>query len=738
MKRNRVLGVGASRAGLFGLIGVAVLLTPQPAATQQRAELQPPKVGLALSGGAAKGFAHVGVIRVLEEAGIRVDAIAGTSMGAVVGGLYAIGYSPDMLDAVATGQDWEALFTDRLERGDQPIEVKLLDEPDLVSLPVRAGRVELPLGLVAGQRISQLFARLTWPAHAARDFRRLPIPFIAVASDLETGEAVGLDRGVIAEAMRASISLPSIFAPVRLDGRTLVDGGVSRNLPAQDVVELGADIVICSDVSEPLEPADSLNSLLDVLDQTLSFAITRSTEEQRRLCDVVIEPEIAGLSALSFEQAAEWIQRGTDAARARLPEILSHVDVRRISAARRVALIPAESVWVSALMIEGLERATAGLASRLVDLRVPAWLTSGDLDRAVSRAYASGLFVRVGYRLDRAEGDSLTTVSLVVVEGARDHVGFNARYESRYKASVMMSATLYDLLGYGSLTSFHIRLGEQLRLSARHSRRTGPGRLVSLAGGLELSRSPFELFESGRRVAEARADVIGLSGFSGLALGSAAVVGLQIKAEYAHLESAVAAEAFDEDDLFYTLGARLQADSYDRPLFPSRGLQLLVKGEWADRAIGSNRTFQHHSLDARGYLPLRRGVSLFTRMTLGMARGPDLPGHYLFFLGGASPHFIFPDRQFPFFGLDTQERRGRSLEIFGAGLQVEFRPRLFAIVQVNAGDVFDELSFDPDRYTVGYGITVGARSVLGQLTITLAESDLSEWPDVSIDLGHPF
>ncbi len=723
---------------LFGLIGVAVLLTPRPASSQQTPNTEPGRVGLALSGGAAKGFAHIGVVRVLEEAGVTVDAIAGTSMGAVVGGLYAIGYSPDMLEEVATGQDWEALFTDGLDRGDLPIELKLLDEPDLVSLPVRSGRVELPIGLVAGQRISQLFARLTWSAYAARDFRRLPIPFVALASDLETGEAVGLDRGVIAEAMRASISLPSIFAPVRLEGRTLVDGGVARNLPAEDVVELGAEIVICSDVSEPLEPADSLNSLLDVLDQTLSFGITRSTEEQRQFCDVVIEPEIAGLSALSFEQAAEWIRRGAEAARARLPEILSRVDAGTAPPDRRVALAPADSVWVAAVKIEGLERVTVGLARGLVDLQVPAWLTSRDLDRAVSRAYATGLFARVGYRLDTADSDSMTTLSMVVVEGARDHVGFNFRYESRYKASVLMSATLYHLLSYGSLTSLYIRLGEQLRVGARHSLRTGPGRVVSLGGGLEFTRSPLELFEDGRRVAEVRADVSSLTGFAGLALGSAAVVGLQLKGEYAHLESAIAPEAFDDDDLFYTLGAKLQADTYDRPLFPTRGLQLLLKSEWADRAIGSNRTFWHHTLDARGYLPLVQNISLLGRVTVGAARGPDLPGHYLFFIGGASPHFTFPDRQFPFLGLDTQERRGRSVEIFGAGVQVEFRPRLFAIVQVNAGNVFDEFSFDPDRYTVGYGIRLGARTVLGQLTLTLAESDLSEWPDVSIDLGHPF
>ncbi len=738
MKRNRQLVATSKRAVLFGLIGAAVLLSVRQGTAQEEGPIQAPKVGLALSGGSAKGFAHIGVLRVLEEAGVGVDVIVGTSMGAVVGGLYAIGYSPAMLEEVATGRDWESLFTDRLDRSDLPIEMKLLDDPDMVSLPVRSGRVELPLGLVAGQRISQLFARLAWPAHGVRDFRQLPIEFVAIASDLETGDAVELDSGVVAEAMRASISLPSIFAPVRVNDRTLIDGAFSRNLPAEDVVEAGAELVICSDVSEPLEPADSLSSLLDVLDQTLSFRITKSTEEQRRLCDVIIEPQIAGLSSLRFDQAAEWIRRGDEAAREKLPEILARLGDTRALRAPRTALAPADSVRIVAVTIEGLRRAPAARAGRLLDLRVPAWMTSRDLDRAVTRAYATGLFARVGYRLDTAEADSLTTMSLLVVEKAQDHVGFNFRYESRYKASVMMSATLNHLLGYGSLTSFHVRLGEQLRLSARHHRRAGPGRLVSLAGAFELSRSPFDLFENGRRVAEAQADVIGLSAFSGLALGSAAVLGVQLKGEYAHSESAVAPEAFDEDDLFYTLGARLQADTYDRPLFPSRGVQLLVKSEWADRGIGSNRTFQAHTLDAWGYLPLPHAVSLLGRVTLGMARGPDLPGHYLFFLGGASPHFIFPDRQFRFYGLDTQERRGRAVEIVGAGLQVEFRPRLFAIVQVNAGNVFDELTFDPDRYTAGYGITLGARTVLGQITMTLAESDLSEWPDVSIDLGYPF
>src|SRR6059058_2654289 len=192
------------------------------------------KVGVALSGGAARGLAHIGVLKVLEEAGVPVDVITGTSMGSVVGGLYAVGYTAAQLDTIVTTEDWYRLLTDPVDRRDLAVERKFTEDHYLLTLPIQRGGIKLPKSVVPGQRISQLLTGLTWSAHAIRDFRALPIPFAAVATDLETGKAVVLDHGFLPDAIRASMALPSVFSPVELADTSVIDGGVIRNLPAQD------------------------------------------------------------------------------------------------------------------------------------------------------------------------------------------------------------------------------------------------------------------------------------------------------------------------------------------------------------------------------------------------------------------------------------------------------------------------------------------------------------------------
>src|SRR5438046_661600 len=272
------------------------------------------RVGVALSGGAARGLAHIGVLKVLEEAGVPVDVITGTSMGSVVGGLYAVGYTAAQLDTIVRTEDWYRLLTDPVDRRDLAVDRKFTEDHYLLTLPIQRGGIKLPRSVVAGQRVSQLLTRLTWSAHAIRDFRALPIPFAAVATDLETSRAVVLDHGFLPDAIRASMALPSVFSPVDLGDTAVIDGGVVRNLPAQDARALGADVLICSDVTDPLEPRDSIVSLVDVLVQSVSFRVWDSEAEQRSKCDVLILPDVRAFSTFGFTRASEVIARGEVAA----------------------------------------------------------------------------------------------------------------------------------------------------------------------------------------------------------------------------------------------------------------------------------------------------------------------------------------------------------------------------------------------------------------------------------------
>lgn len=224
-----------------------------------------PKVGLALSGVSARGFAHIGVLKVLEEVGMPVDYITGTSMGSIVGSLYAIGYPVEELDNIARQVDWDDLFRDNVGRRYMSMEDKRWDARYQASLFLDRGRIRLPSGLVAGQKVSELLARLTWSVHHVSNFDELPIPFACVATDIATGEPVVLRKGSLPEAVRASMAIPTLFTPVIINDRLLVDGLIARNLPAQEVRKMGAHVVIGVDVGSDLWPVEDLESMVDIL-----------------------------------------------------------------------------------------------------------------------------------------------------------------------------------------------------------------------------------------------------------------------------------------------------------------------------------------------------------------------------------------------------------------------------------------------------------------------------------------
>jgi len=282
-----------------------------------------PKVGLALSGGGALGATHIGVLKVLEENRIPVDCIAGTSMGAIVGGLYASGMNASRLEETLKAIDWRKMFTDRPPRQQRDFRRKLEDEAGL--LPYKIGisgdKPALPLGLILGQELTLALRALSVDASAVKDFNRLVIPFRAVAADIETGKTVVLGSGDLATAMRASMAVSGVFPPVEIDGRLLVDGGLSNNLPIDVVREMGADIVIVVDIPTKLKPRKDLSSAGAIIAQSLSVMVSRSSElqlETMTKTDILIQPELGDASSSSFERIAEMIQPGVEATRAQL------------------------------------------------------------------------------------------------------------------------------------------------------------------------------------------------------------------------------------------------------------------------------------------------------------------------------------------------------------------------------------------------------------------------------------
>jgi NTE family protein len=294
---------------LFAVLALAAAATvsaQQPAGEGARR----PRIGLVLSGGGARGAAHIGVLKVLEENHVPVDAIAGTSMGAVVGGLYASGLSAEDIERIMTSVDWQDAFRDRPARSDLNFRRKLEDQNFLVKLPLglKGRRFRLPRGLVQGQKLTQILRGLTLPVAQVQRFDDLAIPFRAIATDIVTGDRVVLDRGDLTTAMRASLSAPGVFSPVESDGRMLVDGGLSSNLPIDVAREMDVDILIVVDCGFPLLERNKLVSVATVTNQMLAILIRHNAADQRKTLtsrDVIIDPALGDFSSLDFTDHAK-------------------------------------------------------------------------------------------------------------------------------------------------------------------------------------------------------------------------------------------------------------------------------------------------------------------------------------------------------------------------------------------------------------------------------------------------
>ena len=366
-----------------------------------------PKVGLALSGGGARGGAHIGVIRQLEARGIPIDCIAGTSIGAVVGGLYASGYSIDEIDTVFRQLDWSAGFRDKPQRGDLSFRRKQDDRRYLVDLDIgfRDGAFRLPRGLLEGQNLNLVLKALTRRVAMVHDFDHLTVPFRAVASDLETGEAIALDQGDLANAIHASMAIPGVYDPVERDGRLLVDGGVADNLPVQVVRNLCADIVIAVDVGSPLLNRTELDSVVEVLDQLSTILTRRNTDASIQLLapgDLLIRPDLNGILAGDFNQIGAAIDRGVNAADG-LPTNLAAIAAQTgIQAPLRQASAITEPI-VNRITVDNSSRLDTDAILAHINQGLGEPFNQSALHRDLDDLYGSGQFGPIDYRVDGDE-----------------------------------------------------------------------------------------------------------------------------------------------------------------------------------------------------------------------------------------------------------------------------------------------------------------------------------------------
>ena len=575
------------------------------------------------------------------------------------------------------------------------------------------------------QRFSESLGSTSLRSFMSEDFKEFPIPFACVATDIATGEGVLLDHGFLPEAIRASMAIPSVFTPVKIDGRLLVDGGLARLVPAEDVRALGADIVIGVNVGRREYTGDELESLMNISDQTMTLMLAPSVEEQQRLCDILIVPDMANVDLSDFDKARMIIARGEQAARAILPRLQALADsLNALSPTTpRTALDPIELFHLADVSFDGLDNVSEKVVRSEFGVRIPDSVEPKDIENAIGRIYGTQLFERVNYRVDDINGDSRLVIQLK--ENTANTLGVGLRFDTRRDAALLVNTTFRNQLGGAGTLTLSAIIRDEYEFEARYLVHLGLMHALGLKARIDAQRVNLNLFEDGRLLGGFRTQYY----FGELALGSIfstrmALLG-GVRAEYFDNKVAVGPPSLeDRTETYVPLFASLILDSFDRTVFPRAGVYAELMAEFADDRAGSDSTFTRVFFDWRAVIPVSRSVSILQDLYIGTAHGPDVPVTYNFFLGGVDERFTLLGKEQSFFGLERGERAGKHVQLVKLGVQWEVSRGKFVQAIWNVGNTFEEpeLKFGQGRYIHGGGINLGMDTLLGPIEFAMMTS----------------
>ena len=605
-------------------------------------------MGLVLSGGGARGAAHVGVLQALEELRVPVDYVAGTSMGAVIGGLFASGIDPDELDDLLAELPWDQLFSDRTRRRDISFRRKQDTRQFLSTLHVgfKDGRFQLPTGLIQGQKLELVLAILTMPVATERDFDGFMIPFRAVATDLSDGSAVVMREGVLADAIRASMAIPGVFSPVERDGRLLVDGGTAMNLPVQVARAMGADVVIAVDISTPLRGQDELDSAFAVTGQTVTIQIQQNTAEQIALLgegDLLIRPELDEIGTLAFDKVEVAAQAGRVAALA-AREALERLSLEPGAWAGYTAgRTPpdASPPLVSEIRVENDTRIADRVIQSRLQVRAGEPLDYDVLAHDVEILYGIDVFDRVNVRVDALPDGGK---ALVIVTRKRrtgdNRIRFGVELETDFQTSgtfnIGLSATRLPINWLAAEWRNQFEIGENPAVETEFWQPLDDETRWFIAPEFKFRSDTVGLFDdAGTQFAEYRIwDVEGGLSF-GRQAGQWGEARIGIRAGRTDADRSIGNPTFfpsdsrDDGAVF----VRFSVDTLDNPRFPRSGTVFFAEAAASLRALGAPDDYETVRLAFSQVESFGENTLVFDALAgLNFEDGPQISN--LFSLGG--------------------------------------------------------------------------------------------------------
>ena len=697
------------------------------------------KVGIVLSGGGAKGLAHIGVLKIIDSLGVRIDYIAGTSMGAVIGSLYASGYSGKQIDSIFKKVDFDDIISDNLPRAAKTFYERENAEKYALTLPFEKFKIKLPSAISSGQNNYNLLSRLTLHVCDIDDFSKLPIPFFCIATNIETGQAVILDKGNLAQAVTASSAFPSLFKPIFINNQILIDGGVVNNYPIDELKAKGVDIIIGVDVQDDLASRKDLTSATDILFQINNFRTINEMKLKSKKTDVYIKPNIDDFSVVSFRRGEEIVKNGEKAAQQNI-SALKDIAAKQSSERQyfKISQVP-DSLKINNIIIKGNKNYTRSYILGKLKIKANEKISYKHFTDGVNNIVATHNFDNFTYKLSSDSTTEEFDLFIEVIESEiTTFLKLGVHYDDLYKSAVLINVTKKRILFNNDVVSFDFILGDNVRYNFDYFIDKGFYWSIGLKSryntfnkniNASLILDEDEIITTGLN----KIDVKLSDQTNQLYLQTlfrkdfALILGvehkrLKITSETFIDNNTTEEETTFENSDFISLYGKLKFDTYDNKHFPKKG--FLFDGDFHLYLSSSdfNNNFSQFSIAKAklGFVfSLSNKVAVNIGSQGGFKIGNDLNNSLNFALGGYGNNFI--NNFISFYGYDY-------LSITGSGfvkgmIDVDYeifknQHLIFSANFANVGDdIFDNGNwFSSPDYT-GYAIGCSTETFLGPIEI---------------------
>lgn len=707
--------------------------------------IKKPKIGLVLSGGGAKGLAHIGVLKVIDSLGIKIDYIGGTSMGAIVGGLYASGYTGKQLDSIFSTLNIDDLVQDNIPRKSKLLFNKRNDDIYALSLPFKRLKLETPNALSKGFYNYNFLSKLTYHVRNTRDFKKLPIPFFCMATDIESGEEIVLNKGIFPQALIASSSVPSIFYPIEIEGKLLIDGGVTNNYPVEKLKELGAEYIIGVDVQEELKDRKELQGITTIFGQISNFNTQSQMKSKRKLTNVYIKPEIKGYTVLSFENGKKIIENGEYATRNFLSELMKFEN--KAYQKPELKLIK-DSIFIGNIGFTELKNYTRAYVLGKLRFKQNSKVSFEDFQNGIQNLSNTQNFSSVKYQFN--EKDIFISLRENKIN---TFLKFALHYDELYKSGALINITQKKIISKNDMVSLDIILGDNFRYDFNYLIDNGYyfsfginstlnkfNKNVNSAFGIQsYLNNTFEKINLDYSSLNTKVflQTVFLRKFN---MGG----GIEFQNLILKSDNLKKVNKTIENSNYLSFNGYLNHDTFDDKYFPKKGWYLKSNFNYYFSSSDYTNQFSKFSISKTdlgiAFEPLKN-ISFTFQNEIGFKIGYSTLPYFDFALGGTG--FRDNTNIRPFYGYDFLSISGNSYIKTSGTFDYEFFKRNHINLTYNASIVGDFIFkatktwFNKPTYT-GFGLGYGLETLIGPIELKYTWSPESHFSAFWVNLGFVF